>query len=122
MPVILDLHRSQHFLGNLRHHLFGHIHDLHVISVRHVKLELSKLRVVLEGDSFVPKITSDLINPVQSAHQQTFQVQFETYAQKEFLVQLVVIGGERFGCRTAVNRLQYWGLYFEEAFFVQEIA
>ena len=67
MPFILDHHRAQNALRDLRDHLFGHFHDVVVVSISHVELKLSKFRIVFERHAFVAEVPTDLIDAVQSA-------------------------------------------------------
>ncbi len=122
LSVVLDFHRTQHFLGNLCDHLLGNFHYFHVISVSHIKFELGKFGIMLERYAFVPKVTPDLIDPVKTTHQQAFQVKFKTYAQIELLVQLIVIGGKRFRSSSAINRLQNWCFDFQKPSLIQKFS
>ena len=82
---------------------------LQVIGVGHVELELGELGVVLEGDALVAEIAPDLVDPIQPAHQQAFEVKLKRNAQVEILVELVVVGDEGLGSRTAVDAAAGWG-------------
>ena len=49
VPLVGDLLRAQHLLGRVRDHLLGQLHDLQVVGIRPVELQLRELRVVLEA-------------------------------------------------------------------------
>lgn len=52
---------------------------------------------------------------------QVFEVQFWGDVQEYGYVQCVVMGFEWFGCGVVGDGLQYWGFYFEEIVFVEEM-
>ncbi len=122
VTVELDLHAAVHLLRHEGDHLLGELHDLQVIGVSHVELELGELGVVLEGDALVAEIAPDLVDPVQPAHDQPLEIQLEGNAQEEILVQLVVVGDEGLGRRAAVERLQDGRFHLDEAVVIQELA
>ena len=122
VPTPMDDHRTQNALSYLRNHLFRHFHDRVVISVSHIELKLRKFGVVLERHAFIAEIPPNFVDAVQSANKQTLQVKLKTHPQKEFLVKLVVVGGEGFGCRSSVNGLQDGRFNFLKAAFIQKFA
>ena len=120
LPAKLNFHRAQNFLGCFRHQLLGDRHNGVVISISHIKLKLGEFRIMLERNTFVAEIAPDLVNAVQPAHQETFQIKLEADAQKQFLMQLIVVGRERSRCRAAIDRLQNWCFNFHKVTLVQK--
>ena len=76
-----DLARSQHLVAHISDHLFGQRHDLLVIGVGHIKLELRELGVVFERNPFIAEVAPDLIYPIEHAHQQPFEIELKRNAQ-----------------------------------------
>src|SRR6185503_4897945 len=66
------------------------------------------------GDAFVAKVAIDFEHLVEPAHQQTFQIKLQRYAQIEIDAKCVVMCFERFGRRTSSHCLQNWRLHFNK--------
>ena len=67
MPLPHD-HVTAH--DNLRHvgdHFFGAAHDILIVGVGFVKLQLRKFRIVLEADAFIAEVAPDLVHAVKAA-------------------------------------------------------
>ena len=121
MVTISDPGGPQHLLGNERHHLLGDFHNVTIVRIGLIELELRELRVVLEGDSFVAEISPYLIHTLVAAHNQAFQIQLKRDAQVEVLMELIMICGERPGRCSSIDGLQYRRLDFQEATRIQEL-
>ena len=81
VSFVCDLGGTQRFLGGIGHHLLSQFHDLVIIAVGDVELDLGELGIVFERHAFVAKIAADLVNPLKPTHDQAFQVQLVRDAQ-----------------------------------------
>ncbi len=104
------------------HHALGDLHDLLVVGIGHVELELGEFRVVLEGNAFIAEVASDLVDALQPADEQALEVQLEGDSQVQVLMELLVVGRERSRRRPAVERLQDGRLHFDEVHPVEKLA
>ena len=78
-----------------------------------------RTRVVIGVHRFVAEVTGNLEDLLESPDYQPFQVQFGCDPEEEFLVEEVVVGGERAGIGTTVDRLEDRGLELEEPVVVE---
>ena len=85
-----------------------------------IELEHRELGVVLSGDALVPKIAVDLVDALQSSHDEAFQVELRGYAQIELQIESVVVGDERPRESTAGDRLHHRRLDLDIAALVEE--
>ena len=86
--------------------LLGEGHDVAIVGVGHVELELRELRIVLEGDAFVPEVPPNLVDAFDPADEQALEVELKRDAQVEILMELVMMGHEGPGRGAAIDRLQ----------------
>ena len=112
----------QHLARHELHHLLRQVHHVVEVRVRQIELELGELGVVLEAHALVAEVAADLVHALVHADQQPLQVQLERDAQVQVLVELVVVGDERPGRRSAVERLKDGRLDFQESLVVEEFA
>ena len=101
------------------HHLFHRVHHPFIILVRHVQFHLGEFRIMETVHTFVAEVLGELIHAVESTHNQFFQIQLIGNTQIERHIQSVVVGFERTGGSTTVERLQNRGFDFQIALFVQ---
>jgi len=113
----MDGHRQ------LREHALDEIHDVLVIRIGPVALHHGEFRIVPGGDAFVAEVAVDLEDLVRQArYQRALEIEFRRDAQVHVHLQRVVMGLERLGGRTAVDRLQHGRLDFHEAVVFHEAA
>ena len=74
------------------------------------------------ADAFVAEVAADLVDRVNATDQQTLQIQLETDAQIQVLMQLIVVGDKRPRGRAAVKRLQDGRFHLQHTLSVQEVA
>ena len=117
-----DDRAARHLLGDEMDHLLRAPHDVVVVGVGFVELELREFGIVLEADALVAEVAADLVDAVESAHDQPLQIQFKADAQVEVLVQLVVMRDKGARRGAAVDRLQDGRLHLQEAFAVEVVA
>ena len=103
VPLVGERASAQHLLGGEGDHLLGQLHHLQVVGIGPVELELGELGVMGAVDAFVAEVAPDLVDALQVAHQQAFEVQLERDAQVQVLLELVVVGDERARRRAAVD-------------------
>ena len=83
----MTLHEPVTSLQAVRDHLLGQFHHLQVIGVCPIEFKLGEFGVVLEGDAFVAEIAPDLVDPLEVADQQAFEIKLKGNAQVQILVQ-----------------------------------
>ena len=108
--------------GGFPHQRLGEFDEVCVVRVGLVQLKHGELGVVLRGDAFVAKAAVDLVDAVQAAHQQSFQIQFRRDSQIQVQVQRIVIRCERPGDRTAGDGMHHRCLYLGKAQRIEELA
>src|SRR6185295_3166560 len=81
-------------------HLLTEIHHLVRVSIRPVKLQHRKLRIVSTVDPFVAEVAIEFIDLLKTTYQQTLQVQLRRDASVKIYVERVVMCLER-PCRSA---------------------
>src|SRR5580692_2303588 len=110
--AIFHNRRSRDALRQLREQLLIHLHQVQVIAIRLVKFQHREFRVVLRRNSLVPEISVDLVHPVESAHRQSFQIQFRRDPQIQIYVHRVVVR-DKGSCRRASRyRVHHRRFYF----------
>src|SRR5690606_23389323 len=122
VPLPRDGGAAGDLTRNIGDHLLGAAHDVLIVGIGFVELELRKLRVVLEADALVAEVAADLVDAIVAAYDEPLQVEFEADTQVEILVQLVVMRDEGARGRTAVERLQDRRLDLQEALAVEKVA
>ena len=89
------------------------------VAVRPVDLHHRELGVVVGVHRLVPEVPGDLEDLLESPDHEPFQVELGSDPEEEFLVEEVVVGGERAGVCPAVDRLEDGGLELEEPVVVE---
>ena len=69
---VFDLLRAANFFGEMTNQFFDQDRHFFEIGIGPVRFQHGKFRVVLSGNTLVPKISVDLENLVEPADQQTF--------------------------------------------------
>ena len=106
--------RTADLYGHLCHQPFGQIHQVFVSGVGLIEFEHREFRVVLAGNAFVSEVAVYLKYPVESTHDQPFQIELRRNAQVQVHAQRVVEGFERCGFGATGNRLHHRCLDFEK--------
>ncbi len=119
---IRDLVLPVDFVDDRRDDIFGKAHHVVEVVVHPVDLHHGELRVVVGIHTLVPEVPGDLKDLLESSHNETFEVEFGSNPQEEFLVEEVVVGGERTGICTPVHRLENGGLELQEPVVIEEPA
>ena len=120
LAVALDLERPDRFAGHRRDQLLGHRRHVQVVAVGLVGLEHRELGVVLVGDALVAEVLAELVDLLETAHDQPLQIELGRDPQVQGAVEHVVVGREGTRQRAAVQRLQHGGLDLEEPALVEE--
>ncbi len=92
---------------NLLQQSLGKIHHPVVILVCHVELHAGKLGIVVAVHTLVAKILPYLIDPLETAHNKTLQIELGSYAAIESHIQRVMVRNKGTGIGASGNRLQY---------------
>ncbi len=102
-------------------HLFGQIHQIIVVCIRHIEFQHGEFWVMTNRDTFVTEVTVDFIHTLETTYDQTFQIQLWCDTQIHVDIQRIVVRDKWTRRRTTRNHLHHRGFYFHEAFAVQEI-
>eukprot|EP00982_Pelagococcus_subviridis_P009402 30920-Pelagococcus_subviridis.AAC.19 len=111
--------QSQHHPG---HEVLGHLHEVFVIRVRHVKLARRELRVVRHVDALVPELSPDLVHAVHPADDELLQEQLRGDAHVQRHVEVVVVRDERLGGGAAGDHVHHRRLHLDEILIVEVLA
>ena len=99
--------------------LLRQVHHGFVIGIRPIEFDHRELWIMFWTNPFVSIDPSHFIHPLDTAHQQSLEVQFERDSQEQFHVERVVVCNERAGGRTTCDRVQCRALDFDELMFGQ---
>ena len=102
--------------------IFSNLHEVVVVGVGLVELEHGEFRVVLGADALVAEVAIDLVDAIESADDEALQVELRGDAEKEVLIERVVMRLEGPGRGAAGNLLHHGGFDFEVAAVVKELA
>ena len=98
--------------------LLGGFHHPEIIFVRHIKFQHRKFRIVGSVHPFISEVSGELIYPVKTTYNQSFQIQFICDTQVQWNIQCIVMRDEGF-CRSATgNTLQYRCIHFQCSFLI----
>src|SRR5574344_491815 len=100
-------------------HILCQIHHAIVISICLIKLHQGKFRIVSGVESFVAEYTSDLIDSLHTAHDQSLQIQFKRNTKLYILIECIVMCLERTGGSAAGICHQHRCLHFQEVLTVE---
>src|SRR5437016_2877963 len=90
------------------------------IGIGPIRFEHRKFGIVFSGNAFVSKVTVDFEYLVESAHEQSFQIEFQRNAQVKIEAKSLVMRSEWFRGSASSDRLQDWRLDFQKAALLQE--
>ena len=103
-------------------HVLGQIHHAVIVGICLINLNGGELRIVSGVHAFVAEDTTDLIDTLHAADNQSLQMQLGRNAHVHVDVQRVVMRDKRTRSSTARNRVQTRCLYFHKALAVTEVA
>src|SRR6516162_6059587 len=109
----IKLERPQHCLGHVSHQALSELDHVAEVGVGLVKLQHGELGIVLSGNTFVAEVTIDLVDAVESTHNQALQVKLRRDAEIEVQIKGVVVSYEGPGHGAAGQRLHHGGFDFE---------
>ena len=69
---MFDLKRAANDLGEMTNQFFNQVRYFLEIGIRPVDFEHGEFRIVLSGNAFVPEVTADFEDLVESAYEQPF--------------------------------------------------
>ncbi len=75
-------------------HLFGQVHQVLIGRIAHVEFQHGEFRIVLCGDTLIPKVPVDLIDPLDSPHHEALEIKFRSNPQEQLHVEGIVKGPE----------------------------
>src|SRR6266446_1414067 len=103
---------ANQFFGEIRHFL--------EIRIGPISFEHGEFGIVFSGNALVPKVTVDLEHLVETAYEQTLEIELQRDAEVKIETERLVMRAERFGRGTASDRLQDCRLDFDKAALLQE--
>mmetsp|Transcript_7100 Transcript_7100/g.27905 ORF Transcript_7100/g.27905 Transcript_7100/m.27905 type:complete len:619 (+) Transcript_7100:390-2246(+) len=120
--VVLNLVRSLELEHHAGDELLGHLHQILVIRVRHVKLAGCKLGVVGHVDALVAELTADLVHAVHAADDEFLEVELGCDAHVQGHVEVVMVRDEGLGGGAAGDHVHHRSLNLHEILVVQVLA
>ena len=93
--VVGDFGGAEHLLTDVAVHFFGQVHHAVVVGVCLIELHQRKLGIVARVHALVAEDPADLIDALQAADDQSFEIQLERNAELEVLVKRVGMRDER---------------------------
>ncbi len=120
-PVVADHGASADLLSQIAEHALGEFHHALIIGIGLIELHQRELGIVAGIHTLVSENAADLIDALQTAHDQSLQIQLQGDAQLHILVQRIEMRLERSGCSTAGVRHQHGRLHLDEIPAVQEL-
>ena len=93
-----------------------------IISISHIELAGSELRIVSEIDAFISELSSNLIDSLEATNHQLLQIQLRSYAHEHIEAEIVVVGDEWLGSGSSSDQVHHRRLYFQETLGIQEVA
>ena len=121
LALRVELQCAKHGLGCATQHLLDEIHQVAVVRIRLVELEHRELGVVARREPFVAEVPVDLVDTLETADHQSFQVELRRDAQVHVDAERVVMRDERPGHRTARDRLHHRCLDLKEAPCIEHV-
>jgi hypothetical protein len=113
---------AQRFARGVAQQAFGEVHQRVVVGIRLVELHHREFGIVARAEAFVAEVAVDFENLLETADDQTLQVQLGGDAQELLHVERVVVRDERLGRGAAGDRVHHRRFDFEEAVPVHVIA
>lgn len=109
-------------LDKTRNKLFRHVHKIVVVGIGPVKLAGRELGVVSQINALVSELATDLIHTLQTTDDKHLQIQLWRDTHEQVHIQLVVMGDERLGGRTAGNGVHHGRLDLGEVTVIKEVS
>jgi len=109
--LICELCRTAHLLSKISEHGLGKLHHSVVVGISLIEFHKCELGIMSGIDSFVPVHSSDLVYSLESADNESLEVELEGYPEFYILIKCIVVGLEGSGCCTA--RIGYEGGSFD---------
>ena len=100
--------------------LLGEIHHPAIVGVGGVELHHRELRVVANTDAFIPEVTIDFEDPLETADYESLQVKLGGDAQEHRLIECVVMRHKRLGRSATRDGVQHRCLDFQKPMFSHE--
>ena len=101
-------------------HVDHQVHQVLERGVGHVELEDREFGVVLGADALVAKGAADLVDAVEAADEQAFEIELRSDAEDQLEVEGVVMRVEGLGGSSAANRMEHRCFDLEEAQVIEE--
>ena len=111
--------RAAHFFRHMAEHIFRQIHHTVIIRICLIEFHQGKFRIMSCIQTFVTEYTSDFVDSLHSAHNQSFQIQFQRNTKLYVLVQRIIMRFKRSCRRTARIGHKHWRLDLQETLSIQ---
>ena len=122
LAAINDFSCAQYLFGNIAQQLFSQVHDVFIVGICLIELEHGEFWIVFGVHAFVTEYTTDFVNFIKAADNQTFQVQLKSDTQIHIDIEAVVMCDKWTSSSTACDIVQNRGLNFQITFCIQEVA
>ena len=105
----LQFGSAVHVEAYLLYHLFGKLHHPVVVLVGYIYLHCGEFGVVSAVHSLVAEVFGELVDALEAAYNEAFEIQFIGNTQVKRYIQSIVMGYKRTGSCTTRYWLQYGG-------------
>ena len=122
LPLPLDIVSTQYLHCRSGQQVLKEAHHVVEVGIGFVELHGGELRVMAGIHTLVAEYAPQLIDPLDTAHDQPLQVQLRGYAQIHVYIQGVVVGDKRPGGGAAGDGVEHRGLHLHVASVLQEAA
>ena len=102
--------------------LLGELHHPVIVFVGHIDFHAGKLGVVGAIHAFVAEVFADFIDTLETAHDESLEIELGGDAHVEVDVERIVVGDKRTCAGTTCNRLKDGGFHLHVVMLVEEVA
>src|SRR5438270_13998295 len=103
----------------MTNHFLYQVRNLLEIGIGPIRLQHGELGIVPPRNSLVPEIAIEFENFIESAHYQTFQIEFRRDPQIKDQPEWLVMGCKWFSCSRACDLLLHAGLHLHTSVVIK---
>ena len=122
LALELQLHRAVELLTERGHQIFRQLHHVIIICVRFVKFDICKLRIVTRIHPLISEHSSQFIDTIQPAYDESLQIKFVGNTQLHIQIQRVVVCFKGSGVGAAGDHGENRSFHFKIAPVIQELS
>mmetsp|Transcript_37852 Transcript_37852/g.51406 ORF Transcript_37852/g.51406 Transcript_37852/m.51406 type:complete len:409 (-) Transcript_37852:225-1451(-) len=120
--MIVNNIRTSEFLDHTGEHVFGHIHQIMIVSVSPIELARGEFRVMSHINTFVSELFTNFENSIHTTNNKHFQVQLGSNSHEEFHVQIVMESLKGASSSTTSDHIHHGGFDLNEIKFGQIVS